>query len=503
MVLHRLSLSLVALSSLHLVTLVAACGDDADGGAGGSGASGGEGAASTTGGAGGQGAAGGAGGSGGVGGVGGGEPLTPEEALEATVDALCPGYAERYCSAAAGPCGCVEAPGFPGGADCLASFEANCRQELASYLPAVQGGQAEYHPEGAEACFAALEPLIDVCLLLPNDVFFVECPIIAPPGGFGELPGEGEPCDLPCAKGLRCDLDGLCATPGSAGDDCGGLPECALDLTCNLPHEGGEGTCAALDLAGLGDACPGPDACTGDNQCMASVRKECVQAAPGSDCQFDTQCAASDYCVLAPPDQSSGVCGPRPGLGEPCGNGVACEVGLGCELESVLCEALPEEGSPCAAGPDGPFLCAPGLGCFPDEGCAPLPAEGEACSIGLPNCEPGLGCAFEAEGSICRVPVGVGSPCQNDMTCEADLFCNFADGTCTPHFAVGTPCSAGNECGPDGACLPDANFIFRCAPAPGEGDACFLDECTGGLTCRSPYTEGACVPEVFCGALTF
>ncbi len=490
---------------LALSTSIAACGDDAEGGAGGAGASGGEGAASSTGGSGGLGGSGGSGGLGGAGGSGGtgGGALTPEEALEATITALCPGYAERYCTAGSSACGCTEAPGFPDEPACLASFEARCRQELSSYLGVVEEGQAVYRPEGATACLAALDPLIDACLLLPNDVFFVECPVLTPPGGFPELPGEGEPCDLPCAAGLRCNLEGLCATPGGVGDACAGLPECALDLTCNLPTEGGEGTCAALDFTGLGDACPGPDACAGDNQCMASVRKECVPPSAGDACQFDTQCAAADYCVLAPPDQSSGNCGPRPGLGDACGNGVACAVGLGCHLDSVLCEALPEEGSPCAAGPDGPFLCAEGLGCFADEGCAPLPAEGEECSIGLPNCQPGLGCAFEGVASICREPVGAGSPCQNDPTCDTGLFCNFADGTCTAHFADGTECSAGNECGPDGACLPDETFIFRCAPAPGEGDACFLDECTGDLTCRSPYAEGACVPEVFCGAINF
>lgn len=489
----------IVLLTLAFLTSIAACGDDADGGAGGAGASSGSGA----GGGSASGGSGGAGGSGASGGAGGGEPLTPEEALLATIDALCPGYAERYCAAAGGACGCAAAPGFPDGEACIASFEARCAEELTSYLSVVEGGQAVYHPEAAETCFASLEPLIDVCLLLPNDVFFVRCPILSPPGGFPELPGEGEPCDLPCADGLRCNLDGLCATPGGAGDACAGLPECALDLTCNLPSEGGLGTCAPLDFTGLGDPCPGPDACSGDNQCLASVRKECVIPELGGECQFDTQCAVTEYCALAPPDQSSGTCGPRPGLDEACGNGVSCADGLGCNQVTVVCEPLPEEGEACAAGPDGPFLCAPGLGCFPDDGCAPLPAEGEACAIGFPNCEAGLGCAFEADGSFCRAPVGEGMPCQNDPTCEAGLFCNFADGTCTAHFADGTPCSAGNECGPDGACLPDETFIFRCAPAPGEGDACFLDECTGDLRCLSPYTEGACVPEVFCGAINF
>jgi hypothetical protein len=497
------------------------CGDDEDDGAGGAGGAGtttsatgsstsssassssSTGTTTTGGGAGGAGSGGGGAGGGGSGGggSGGGEALSPEEALEATIAALCPGYAERYCTAASTTCGCIDAPGFPDAEACLASFEASCRQQLSSYLRAAQEGQAVFHPEAAPLCFDALEPLIDACLLLPSDIFFVSCPILSPPGGFGPLPGEGEPCDLPCAAGLRCGLDGLCRTPGEEGDACSILPDCAPDLTCNLPPDGGEGTCARLDLTGQGDACTGPDECNGDTQCLASVRKVCVEPDAGIGCQYDEECRDGEYCAI--PEGRSGTCTPAPGATEPCGNGVACEAGLGCNLTTTVCEALPEEGSPCAAGPDGPFLCAAGLGCFSDDGCAPLPGLGEECSIGLPNCEEGLACAFEVDGSFCREPVGEGEACENDPSCEAGLFCNFEEGLCRAHFAEGDACSAGNECGPEGACLPDATFVFRCAPAPGEGDTCFLDECTDDLRCKTPFSAGACVPEVFCGALDF
>ena len=512
---HRLSV----LFSLGLTTLGSGCGDDevqGARGAGGGGASttsgGGTGAgsssssasgdsstitASSSGGAG----AGGRGGGGG-GGAGGGEPLSPEEALEATIAALCPGYAERYCAAATTTCGCMAAPGFPSADACLEAFEASCRRQLSSYLPAAEAGDAVYHPESAGLCFEAMEPLIAQCLLIPNDIFFVSCPILSPPGGFGPLPGEGEPCDLPCAPGLRCGLDGLCRTPGEEGDACSFLPDCAPDLTCHLGPDGVDGVCAALDLTDQGDACTGPDDCAGDTQCMASVRKVCVDPASGIACQFDTDCRVSEYCALPEGPAPSGTCTLAPGTDEPCGNGVSCSAGLGCNLTTSICEALPEEGSPCAAGPDGPFLCAEGLGCFPD-GCAPLPGLGEECSIGLPNCEVGLACAFEVDGSFCREPVGDGGTCANDASCQEGLFCNFEESRCRAYYAAGEVCSAGNECGPEGACLPDATFIFRCAPAPDEGDACFLDECIGDLRCKTPYTEGACVPEVFCGVIPF
>jgi len=235
---------------------------------------------------------------------------------------------------------------------------------------------------------------------------------------------------------------------------------------------------------------------------MASVRKVCVEPDPGIDCNFDTDCRLTEYCVIPEGPDTSGTCTPAPGATEPCGNGVTCEAGLGCNLSSTLCEALPEESSPCAAGPQGPFLCAAGLGCFPDA-CAPLPGLGEECSIGLPNCEAGLACAFEVDGSICREPVGEGEGCANDASCQEGLFCNFEEGLCRNHYDEGDPCSAGNECGPEGACLPDATFLFRCAPAPAKGGTCFLDECISDLRCKTPFNAGACVPEVFCGAVAF
>lgn len=423
---------------------------------------------------------------------------SPEEALEALVAAFCPGYAERWCDNAAGECGCDAAPGFPEPEACKASFRARCRTELGSYLEVVRGGQANYRPEAAASCLEVLGGLLDRCMLMPNDLFFVSCPILSPPGGWGELlPGSGEPCEGPCASGYRCGSDGICRVPGAASASCEDLRDCAAELVC-AASDGGASSCRAPELDATGRACTGPDACDGDTSCMASVRKECVAPEAGQVCRYDDDCIDGEYCVL---DGETGSCTPAPGEGLACGNGAVCAAGLACDLESSLCGPLPETGEPCGLGPLGPFLCADGLGCL-DGLCGTLPGLGEPCAIGTPGCAPGLGCAFEAEGSFCREPAAEGAECQNDVTCADGLYCEFSENRCRADRAVGEPCANGNECG-EGACLPDESFAFRCAERPGLGQACFLDECAEGLRCRTPYEAGACVPTVFCRALTF
>ena len=122
--------------------------------------------------------------------------------------------------------------------------------------------------------------------------------------------------------------------------------------------------------------------------------------------------------------------------------------------------------------------------------------------MGVPHCAPGLGCAFEGADNVCRPRRTAGGECQNDETCADGHFCNFRDNRCEANRAVGALCSDGNECGPDGACLPDPVFTFRCAPRPGDGETCFLADCDPGLICRTPYTAGVCAP-VLCEALRF
>ncbi|MBT9556818.1 MAG: hypothetical protein IV100_12360, partial [Myxococcales bacterium] len=363
--------------------------------------------------------------------------LTPAEAFAALRDAWCPAYAARFC-AAAETCGCDAAPGYPEESACVASFTAQCGDQLKAYEDAVLTGQATVQLDGVEACLETIESLGASCAKLPGDTFFVDCPILVPPGGLPPLPGAGEPCaeEGRCGAGLRCAADGTCGPRVAEGGPCAIDPDCAPPLRC------AEGTCAALDTSKDGDACK-PAADCGDLVCTASSKRVCVAIVTGDSCQSDEDCVDVEYC-------QAGTCSPLPGDGAPCGNGAACASGLGCDVETTLCGPLPGDGAPCALGVMGPLLCAEGTTCR-DGLCGPVPAKDEPCAMGTPACAPGLGCAFGPEGSFCREPAPEGTPCENDPTCATGLYCEFSENTCRPLLDDGMPCNDGNECGPDGA----------------------------------------------------
>jgi len=425
---------------------------------------------------------------------------TPEEALAATIAGFCPGYASAWC-AAAETCGCDAAPGFPAEDACRVGYEARCARELTSYLDVVRGGQAAYGVDAGPTCLAVFAPLFAACVPPGNDQFFVTCPVLAPPGGWEDiLPGLDEACEGTCLLGFRCASDGFCRVPGVASASCTSAIDCVGTLVCEGASEGVAGTCRPPVFADSGKVCATPDDCGGDTSCLASVRKTCVMPEAGRECRFDGQCNDVEYCSFGD-DPQLGLCVPLPSNGQPCGGGSLCAAGLGCNQETVRCGPLPGFGETCAGGPNGPILCGERLACV-DLVCSDIPALGETCAMGPPHCAAGLGCAFGPDGSVCSEPGPIGTRCENDMTCAEGLYCEFATGSCTPDLATGAPCVNGNECG-DGECLPDATFTFRCAPTPGLGDECFLDDCEPGLRCETPYSAGACVPRYFCGMLTF
>lgn len=420
-------------------------------------------------------------------------PATPQEMLAEAVQALCPAYAALWCQAQAA-CGCDEQPGFP--ADCAGPFESACAFQLAGYLPAVQSGQAFYRPDNAPVCLQAVGQAVAACVLLPQSSFFSLCPILQPAFDDSALPGQGQPCQGLCAASLVCSSGGTCAPPAAAGKPCQTLSDCAPGLVCT-----GSGQCAAPSFPTAGEPCGGPADCAPELSCGASVMKICQPKVAGGPCTYSEQCPLGEYCAT---DETTGEpteCAPLPTQGQPCANGVYCAEGLACHLSSAECRALPVGGEDCALGRFGPVVCASGFACL-DGVCGQPPGLGEPCAMGDAACAAPLACSFESRGSFCRQRVAAGAPCQNDVICQEGLFCDFAVLQCTPYVAPGGPCSGGNECGPGGACLPDANFSFRCTSQPLEGEPCFIDECAGDLLCQSPYTEGVCVPPI-CGALKF
>jgi hypothetical protein len=121
------------------------------------------------------------------------------------------------------------------------------------------------------------------------------------------------------------------------------------------------------------------------------------------------------------------------------------------------------------------------------------------------RCAEGLGCFVREAETWCDERVGAGAACGLDDSCGNGFFCNFmGGGVCEAVRAAGSACEAGNECGADGACVPDAQGVFRCVPRPdSEGEACFLDNsCTEAFVCRSPFDAGVCAPSM-CRAWPF
>ncbi|MCB9730706.1 MAG: hypothetical protein H6746_19705 [Deltaproteobacteria bacterium] len=419
-----------------------------------------------------------------------GDPWT-NEALHALAEAWCPELAAAVCEASAA-CGCNDVPGFDAAppADCLRRARAGCETELRAFQAAASAGLLEVAESVPSGCAPALAKVLAVCGV-PDETFVVSCLLVRPPG-LTSFPGADEPCaDSLCAEGLRCGSDDLCAVPGAASDACDGDADCGLGLHC------AEGACAADDLTAAGTACTGSGECAGQTDCLASTRRLCRAPVQGGACQGDSECAAGQFC-------DGGDCQPAPGLDQPCGNGVACQPGLACGFSGKgggptegegLCRPLPQNGAPCALGEQGPFVCAEGLACL--EGtCGPAPGDGQACAVGAIRCAEGLGCHYEGEASVCRPRLDAGGECQLDDSCQSGLFCDFSQLRCEPYYAANAACSAGNECGPQGACVPDADQRFRCVPRPGLGDPCFLPECRDGLLCASPYEAGTCAPKL-------
>lgn len=405
--------------------------------------------------------------------------------LAALVDAWCPVLAARFCEAAR-RCGCDAVPGFDA-EPCVVRTERGCRSQLAGFADRVESGVLVAAPRVPEGCEVALDAALAGCRVPDLDVFTVACPLVWPSDASRTLPGSGAPCfEGLCAEGLRCSSEGTCVAPMSGG-------ACMLAGDCPAEERCDAGRCRPWQLDGPGDSCAGPGDCMGDLSCLASPDRECRPRVDGGPCTSDLDCVESAFC-------DEGACVPSPGLGADCGGGVACASGLGCRFApgegEGTCQPLPVAGEPCALGRDGPFLCAAGLACR-DRICGAVPGEGEPCAVGQVRCGDGLVCHVEGVDSVCRPPVGEGARCMLDESCADGLYCDFGTVTCTRVREAGSACTDGNECGRDGACVPDGSGVFRCVPRPGLGEACFLDgSCLDGLACRSVHDAGACAPPM-------
>lgn len=465
------------------------------------------------------------------------DTVTPPDPL---AEALCLPLATVQCQAAL-ECGCKD-PFSPGGvADeetCVERESARCLETLAPIADLLAAGVLHVVPALADDCREAAEAAVAPCEELSplvtslwcRGVFSTAAALGGPCDGdicaeglgwcdggtCAPLPAGGQPCQGLCAAGLLCAPGGVCAPPAQAGDPCTpeGLP-CAPPLhciggTCRGPLPVGdpcevEAECAPGLVCAEGLCAEGPTGCEPESPCGAAslcfgvpIRECAAKLGAGTPCQSDEVCAAGTYC-----SDETEQCTALPGDGEPCAKGVLCGPELACAEDFGSCGPLPGLGAPCAFGLFGPTLCAADLGCV-DGTCAPLPGPDQPCTLDN-RCDDldldgdglggDLGCDFRADGSFCVPRRPEGGDCQNDLVCQGGLFCDFSDGTCAQVYAVGTPCSLGNECGPAGSCIPDDTGDFACQPLGDEpGDACFL-ECGGDLWCDFHLEGASCAPK--------
>jgi hypothetical protein len=440
--------------------------------------------------------------------------------------------------AAAQACGCGDLDGFPDASACEAAWRTWCLESVEMFRDAMAAGQLRYCEGPAKSCLEAVRNANEGCQpSVPAGTIPLGCVLMlslnaregevcdapgfgcnegrglcSPPDGICAPPPQGgEPCASVCAEGLVCGSDETCRE-GAAGDTCASGRDCSPPLACvggtcatALNEQAGcsEDTECAAGLACRSGACSVvAEACAdawtcGDNAaCVATRARACEPAAAlGETCSYAEDCLAGAFC-------DGGTCAALPGSGAPCADGVLCAEGLACELASGTCGNVPGEGDPCALGVLGPFVCDAGLACLGDT-CGAMPSEGQTCGAGTNACADGLGCEFKTDGTnVCVPRVGPGAACTNDSQCSAGSYCEFSTMLCRPVANTGESCEDGNECGPDGACVPASpggNFV--CAPTPSLGDLCF-DACGEGLVCRPVANSGTCAAPI-CDAIAY
>ncbi len=448
----------------------------------------------------------------------------PSQGLALITETYCAPLAQAMC-AQAQQCACDALPSWPDTAACEARAEAMCSETFEGLESGLMSGMFKTSQAALQSCLqrtlqsqgpcenlqARRRLLLCLDLIYENVALGEACNFPLCAGGTGEcldsicvpVPTNGQACrnlcapdlvcrqgscvvarprmglcdtDLHCEGALRC-VDSVCTELGAAGASCATEETCQVGLQCT------GGQCQPVAAMGCQDS----DDCGHQGACVTSVSRICRSTvAQGIACSTDSMCSGTDYC-----DDAAEVCTPAPADGQPCGNGTRCAAGSGCGFMTGQCAPLPTDGQPCALAVTGPFLCADGLGCSAGV-CGALPGLDERCTVDN-RCADDLGCDFAAE-SRCA-PRRSSGGCMSDHICEDGLFCDLSALECTGVRDSGESCADGNECGPQGACIPDEARNFTCRPLPGPAEPCFFS-CDAGAYCGPSSDESYCLPPI-------
>ncbi len=203
---------------------------------------------------------------------------------------------------------------------------------------------------------------------------------------------DGEPCapESPCAAGLFCGPDSLCAPLGEASDACADSSQCVDGLVCS------ESVC--VQPPGIGAAClQFADASCERGLGCDFTSQTCEQGGgEGTECLlnglFGYVCAEGFGCNF---EDRGSVCRTRSSEGGPCTNDATCAEGLFCNYEMNACEVRRGVDAPCPSSNE----CADGLLCEQvgdSTRCITPPALGDTC---YNLCGEGLTCT--GIGGLC------------------------------------------------------------------------------------------------------
>ncbi len=224
----------------------------------------------------------------------------------------------------------------------------------------------------------------------------------------------------------------------------------------------------------------------------------------GEECVSNDECGASGVCLIAQPQLQCkpGMCSAPVGLGVACDDVDRCERGLVCITDQVTQTAS------CASGDLGQpcnqdVECDRELYCDEQAGtCKAKLAEGGVCAL-TADCTTPLACI----AGRCNRPDADGDPCEG--TCYGPYFCQSGE-ACRPLPVLGESCEASLRClgasvfcDTDRVCKSRLPLDAPCTVGAIDAQCAYGTICDAGTnTCRPPRADGSsCTGNLDCGSV--
>ncbi len=435
-------------------------------------------------------------------------------------------FCQKYATALCNDRQACAFPGLPPLADCTASEQTACAEQLLGIGGAMSSGRVVFDASSVDTCLSdAAQSFCDTNHLgsgvascravfkgtvmpggtcyAPNFILLasgdeLECADGRCSATYVSCPGQcvknlqrGAACSTSSMAPPSCEptdyCDGAhCAAYLAQGAACDGTAlKCDSSLVCG-PHDAdGALTCEAKKGQGQG--------CTSDSECerLNCLTGTCRTGHLGETCAAYLKCDAGLKCGATGCQQPLGLGAACSASYDACADGTVCELSVNdAGLPAGACSAFESRtaGQPCFNG-----QCAAGLWCQSSgvQGVCRAPGSaGQACQGGTAgSCATGLVC--DGTTQLCQTPSMSGGPCDPMWlgTCATGFGCG-------PNMTCEAKVVAGHACDGSGAC-PDGYYCdVTCKAAKLPGTTCSGKdgECIGGMC--DPATKkcsGNCV----------